>query len=637
MKRQKNVIWIQRLGSPQIVSMLFRRIAGSSEIFYDEHCVTPTAKLIMKAIAAVGAGSLLRPAELSISQRDGEGFAASQGIWERMDKSIDRFCDDCCAGADGRSRKTIKSYLAAIVRSQCEFIGMVELKIDGAVDCDNILYITRHPANRALDGFYDRRNYCIKEYGLKDTIKHYLKPLYYAFLALLVRFIPQRGLGNACQTKPSVWVEYVKTDVFDFAFWRRHIVAETFDIINYIDRDDRGHFKETVDDITDRAFKWLRLDIVALMKLARLKPSDLAPIFFKRRLRSSNEPRWFAIYTFEYEILYILYRAVFVRFKARMLIQHQETSWRQDVQSRAIEDAGGIMFGYNWSNYYFYPLPTHIFPQHVYFVWGDNIKESMMKLGNMSMNILPSGLWLTPGKETPAGLQKMAGGLDFIMAIFDNSAGYKVLHSPGSLARFYLEMLELLEQNPRWGGIIKSKSYDIAALRQLPRGEEIVSKVESLGKEGRLAVIDHGQSPLAVSREADLAVCYGLNSAGIVAAVYGTPAVHWDCGGVGRFAFYEDVQQRFFFKTLDEMKEAIRLSAAGDTSIGDFSNWAREFNYFNDLAAPARVGRFIMTFMDRLSATDEIRPSLKYSVERYMEENGLSSGVRGGSFEKACA
>ena len=50
---------------------------------------------------------------------------------------------------------------------------------------------------------------------------------------------------------------------------------------------------------------------------------------------------------------------------------------------------------------------------------------------------------------------------------------------------------------------------------------------------------------------------------------------------------------------------------------------SQKFNYFNDLNAPYRVGRFIQTFMNEVLRTNDMEYSLEYSVKKYIEENNI--------------
>ena len=83
-------------------------------------------------------------------------------------------------------------------------------------------------------------------------------------------------------------------------------------------------------------------------------------------------------------------------------------------------------------------------------------------------------------------------------------------------------------------------------------------------------------SPVDAAEAADLSVCFGLNSAGIIAGLLGLRAIHWDCTGWLKYPIYRDKDQKVFFATLPETRQAVMRAAAGDKTIGDFNKWRKD-------------------------------------------------------------
>lgn len=250
------------------------------------------------------------------------------------------------------------------------------------------------------------------------------------------------------------------------------------------------------------------------------------------------------------------------------------------------------------------------------------------KKGNTCRYILPSGLWISQDKQLPRELDSLAKSLKFIIAIFDNPAGLSLdeFVTPASLSDFYLKILNLLENNPSWGGIIKSKHYNrIDDFRSLVRGEEIFAKMHLFVNQNRLVLLPSKNSPVSAAAKADLSVCYTLNSAGVISAIHGNRVIHWDCAGVRKHPFYNDPGQKFIYNTLNDFEGAIIESSRGDFSIGDFSRHKKDSNYFEDLSAPQRIGSFMQSFMDEIIKTDDSNYALAAAAERYISENNIDS------------
>jgi len=305
-------------------------------------------------------------------------------------------------------------------------------------------------------------------------------------------------------------------------------------------------------------------------------------------------------------------------------------SWVQEPQRRAIEDAGGIMLGYHWSNFIFSKQNGISFPQHVYFVWGKMMYECLYKRGNLSRYVLPAGLWFGRKVEDTSTIP-MKDDLRFIIAIFDSSVAYNKHQSGDSLARFYLRIIKVLNENPQWGGIIKSKNWSrVNDLESLPCGKEIITKAASLIEQKRLGFFNNRISPVTAAARADISVCYGLNSAGIISGIYGHRAIHWDLSGWLHYPMYKDLAQKVVFQDLEEMAQALIRVSEGDTEIGDFSKWKKSYSYFDDFNGRSRIDDFIQSFMEDIFVSNDWAKSLDRVATAYIKKNNIKDSF----FEK---
>jgi hypothetical protein len=268
--------------------------------------------------------------------------------------------------------------------------------------------------------------------------------------------------------------------------------------------------------------------------------------------------------------------------------------------------------------------PSHLFPFHVFFEWGRIFEKFLPVEDGICDYWLPSGLWIYKDEDDLSEIEKRLKGLEFTFAIFDSSAAHNVHQTPSALSRFYLLLLDLLEKNVSWGAVVKSKSGGIDSLLALPNGHDIARRFRSLMEANRVFFLKSRLSPATAAALTDVSVCFGLNSAGIVAGVHGHKALHWDCSGWLKHPFYNDPGQKFIFKTLDDLENAIIRASEGDSSIGDFSKWRQPFNHFDDFNADKRVGAFVQDIMDMSLKTDKARDILDFAAKRYIERNGIS-------------
>jgi len=188
-----------------------------------------------------------------------------------------------------------------------------------------------------------------------------------------------------------------------------------------------------------------------------------------------------------------------------------------------------------------------------------------------------------------------------------------------------------LEENPQFAAIIKSKKPDlIEVLTNIQGGKNIVSKIKYFIKQKRIIILDKKLfNPVFAAMQADLSVCYGINSAGIIAGLYGCNVIHWDCAGLLEFPIYKDKDQKIIFSSTNEIKNAVRESAKGDKSIGDFSKWRKKINYFDDFRGKERMVQFIDCFMEEIMKTCDREHSLKFAVKKYIDKNGIPNDIYG--------
>jgi len=80
---------------------------------------------------------------------------------------------------------------------------------------------------------------------------------------------------------------------------------------------------------------------------------------------------------------------------------------------------------------------------------------------------------------------------------------------------------------------------------------------------------------------------------------------------------------------MNETKEAIIKVSQGDKEIGDFSQWRKTINYFDDLSGRARIVQFINLFMDEIKQSDNASHSLARAVNKYRGANHITNDFPG--------
>ena len=625
-KKNKRIYWVEKISLTDILFFLIRSKFSDIKVNFDQRQARPRSSKFLGILGRTGSGGVFFPVDLTLHKLDAKGLALTYRVDKELNACVGGFIDGKIPRETGRFKDMLKSYLAENLKSKVIFITMAGSEIvpgKGAAGEAHIICLSGHPLNYLLCRFYSGPDFIVRNaIDPVGDLKYYSKPFYYLVFFLLCKLGAPKVKTNISDIRPAIWAEYYPSHFHDF--WMGTIKTDDFDVVAYIDRSDTPVIKETTDEIEKKGIKWIDAQLPALIKMSRLGPAGYLKMTGRAFFSFFSNPIWLGIFGFEYYFLSSIYESVFRRYKVKIFLQHQEASWRQEAQANAAERAGGIMAGYHWSIYTTYLLPSHFFPQHVYFVWGKYMSEWLRKKNSACRYVLPSGMWAASNSRDLRRKDIFPGAADFIISVFDDSVGYMLHQSPGSLSEFYLRVLSVVEKHPGIACIVKSKQPLERLLLSIPSGKNIIDKMETLKGRGKLAVLDHSLFPLVASSCSDLCVGYSINSACTIAAVVGNcAAINWDCAGLGKHPFYRHPENKIVFRTLDEIEEAVLMASKGDKTIGDYSHWKKHINYFEDISAVNRIVGFMETYMKENMNTGDPEHSLSYAANKYLNDNKI--------------
>lgn len=622
-------IWCKKLRLTELLLFWGKSLFVPLTVYHDEYVATPAARKLLALAQRWGFCRNFLPANLDFDERDKDGYGLIYLANRRLSLCCESFLRQHAPAADERYRQMVKTYIRSYLELQILFITYVEAKIRSAGIQNNVIVVEPGHLNSMLTDFYAECGIEVKSVcNFTKVFRARLVPLIFFIKHLVVRVVPDEAKGNISTIRPSVWIEDCDGDRDFLGFWIKHTNANDYDIVYYLDRSDTPVTGARTAKIEKRGQKWIDAHRDPLFRLGNVSLLVLA-VWLLRSIAPSGGPAWFRAFQFQERMWYQTYLAVFGKFQVKVLIQHQDRSWLQAVQAHAIEEAGGIMLGFHWSNLPYCMDNFFLNSQHVYFVWGKPMYDCLQRKGHTSKHILPSGIWLKPiGEKRPPQLDEMPPNLEFIFSVYDSDVTHGVLQSPmqttESLAAFFLCILDMLEANPRWGAALKLKHKKLSDHGSiLPGGAEIIQRMRRLMEQKRVVELDSEVSPITASENTHLAVCYALNSAGIVSGIFGRPTVHWDCVGQPN-PFGKDPDQQIFFRTLDELSNAIQRAATGDKSVGNFSAWVKDYNYFCDFQGDKRIGGFIQAYMEEIVTSRPAEYALASAVKHYNNCNGIS-------------
>src|SRR5258708_4768837 len=352
---------------------------NNSDVFYDEHKTSRAMRFL------TGKVHRFHPAHLDFNKKNAEGM----GLLYDFQDNINNLLADILE--PGRTLPDwLKTSLFWEVRLSLEYsIVFIESARQRARELGHAhvqYYSLSSPFFEQTHRFYAKKGISLKALpGIPSSWK--------ILASILFRFCMKKSVARPRGERPAIWMEYAITFAFKLTFWRKFLKNETYDIVYYLDRADTPAIPNITQAIEKENVTWMDLHAAQLLSLSGLGIVQLAKLFWQSwsipDLSGSLK-----IMVFKHQVWHAAYVLVFGNYRVKMLIQHQDRSWTQVVQAHAIEQVGGILLGYHWSNLPYCMPNWFITAQHVYFVWGKTNYEAILRKGNSCRHILPSGMWI---------------------------------------------------------------------------------------------------------------------------------------------------------------------------------------------------------------------------------------------------
>lgn len=625
-------IWCKKLRPLEILFFIGRSLFSPVIIHYDEYLAIPLAVKILVLAQRCGLCRNFYPAKLDYDTKDDDGYSLSYRINEQLRICCEHFLAQHAPFVDERYRQMVKTHMRVHLTGQIIFVEYSKVRIRDIGSENNIIVVEPNPLNTTLADFYAAQGLSVKSVlNFPKVLREaWVVPLALAAICLAAKSWRGKAMNNIDCIRPKIWVEYHDNHFIMNESWRQYLKSNDFDQVYYFDRNDSPILETRIAALEKQGLKWIDLQRPTLLKLGRIPIRRLAGMLAECLSFVGPHPLWFKALRFQERLWYHSYLTVFKKFQVKLLIQHQDRDWKQAVQAHAIEDAGGIMVGFHYSN-----IPPRrgdtffLNSQQVIFVWGKGQYLSIQDKGHTAKYILPSGFWFKPAYDgrPPPELDGLDKKLEFVMTVFDADVAHSCLlypnQTPELMSAFLMCILDNLENNPRWGALLKFKFVKLDHYRSsIPFGGQIVERFSRLMEQKRVIELNFRVSPVAAAANSNLAVCFVINSAGVISGLFGHKAIHWDCSS-SRDPVYDDPGQKIFFRKLTDFSHAIECAAGGDKSVGDFSKWAQYQNYFSDFRGDQRIAMFIQNYMDEMIATCDPERSLVSAVKHYRDSNQL--------------
>lgn len=452
----------------------------------------------------------------------------------------------------------------------------------------------------------------------KTQIKSIVKPLLINFESYVYKLFYKSHIeNNKNNSSVTIGVHYcegIDLTKRNEIFWLLGSNISHDKILIYFDRTSFGFssvIQKVLDDINAMGFSWVFLRRNPFLKLKaiwtpqRNLVSLIAELKKKHNLVNYKKDvpieQW--VFKASKNLLYnfAYWMSFYKTFNIKVDIDIEETGDNNVCKAITLEILGGVLVGYQRSEL-FGPKGMFLgsFPQHIFFTWNKRGIENLLENDNKNNSYIISGycydyVFKEHLQECNLLRRKLNDmGVNFIIALFDNSFGAHSHFSKKIIESFYKNFLNWMFQDKDVGLILKPKKHWFVK-KNLPEIEDIIKDAQSTG---RCIVLSNSQGlfPSNVSRVSDIAVGIGISTALLEAVLTGTRGILCDLTHHRSYHFYKMGYNKIIFDNIELLIESLKQYKTGindKSDLGDFSLWTDLLDPFRDGKAHTRIANYL--------------------------------------------
>ena len=323
------------------------------------------------------------------------------------------------------------------------------------------------------------------------------------------------------------------------------------------------------------------------------------------------------------------WRAFFQAYRIKICFSVSPVLRARMAQRIALDLDGGVQVG-SQRSFILKTSDTHaMYPQHVFFTWGDVGNAFDLGSYNCDKHVVVSGFVYDGAfqaqKARTERIREQLGsrGVKFTISLLDNAITGNI-NTRIQLVRFYQPFLKWLVETDDAGLVIKPKWP-----KDLERLYEIRELLQQAKRTGRCIELPDavGRLPSDASSCGDLTVGFFISSAAIEAAIGGYRAVHCDLSKLHYHPFYEWGYEKIVFDDLDRLMAAIRRykdNPNSEPALGDHSPVIEQLDPYRDGQAGERVGRYLHWLLEAFDKGQGRDSTIREVNVRYTSKWGLN-------------
>ena len=400
---------------------------------------------------------------------------------------------------------------------------------------------------------------------------------------------------------------------------------------------------------TPEEFQWMRENGVTLCSTPRMKPAvpgvppwhpspalkkilthfyrKYISLYFQCRSPRVKWASWLLDHYWEMGFESAYWKDLFIANKINIVV-HQIPTAENFLISLALSEVGGISVNLERSMLFDYCTYLHNPPNHVYLLTGPysltQIPEPSFSLctvqvGSLNVNSDHTGI---------PGLENLRRQTEMIIAVFDEMPSDWFFGD--SIRQLYRGLIELVEQDSRFGLLIKSKKPQV--LERLP---EEAKAIQGLVEKGKCLVLDWKVPVAAAAVNSDLVI--SVPSTAIFEGILtGKRTLLFNPMRAGCKLFYgNNGLNRRVFENSRDMQASLRNYADGrDLSIGDCGDIASFTDPFGDGKGAARIGAYLGTCLAGFDAGLGRNQTIAAANAQFIQEWGKDKITNANAYKK---
>lgn len=406
-------------------------------------------------------------------------------------------------------------------------------------------------------------------------------------------------------------------------FWFEDSKIDPSDLVLYFDRSDQRINANIIKEINTRQMNTLNMrhPVINVKNPFKVLIQTFKDVHKFKSFSYQEIDIWLT--QINYIFLINCFREVFRKYKCKIIHQHQEFWPKTLVLALAIRMEKGVFIWNHWSIDRFPVSYFHWGFADILFSWGEH-NDGYFNCHDFSYKYLfQTGLIAADGNyrgEISGYKYQFPKDLSLVVNILDSTYGSTSQNSYESMKYFYKEMLSMIYNNKNWGAVVKSKGK---TFEDIIKNKQIKNYVNLLKNENRIIILAPDEKVSTSAKISDISVSYGINSAGVIAALSGSKSIYWDLNGNIEHPLYYLKKKNFLiFKSVIKIEEALKQFIKGDQNIGNHKDYLHLFDTYCDDNGRKRAGQIISRLFSNFKSNLELQDNLNQIKKEFQNKWG---------------